>query len=267
MSSSYASMTVSSLSSLLKARRLKPSDRKKASLIRCLEEHDEAKGGGGPGELAPAAPSAPADKKGKGRAKKGKAEAAPGPAPAPEPEPEPVQEEPAPAAAAPPAAAPAFKPSSSKPAHSTYLPPVYHQPGTFLHAPDIKKGQNVSGRSWKMRPQKRTSTLVTKVKSNNRSTTWEEKEAARLRKRAVQGKEKEMREATRLGKVEKRERALEQEKRRQANEYKATTMQALNLEKVGQKLRTMSKKQLRMVKKTRVNSKTGQVELVDAFAK
>merc|ERR1719446_415234 len=38
-----------------------------------------------------------------------------------------------------------------------------------------KKGRNVSGRSWKIRPQKRASTLI-KTKINNGTKSWEERQ-------------------------------------------------------------------------------------------
>ena len=41
----------------------------------------------------------------------------------------------------------------------------------------------------------------------------------------------------------------------------------MNHKTVGSKMKAMSKKQLRMIKKTRMNNKTGVVELVDAYAK
>jgi len=54
--------------------------------------------------------------------------------------------------------------SSSIPTASAFQPSNFTQPGTFTAKVDIQKGRNISGRSWKNRPQKRSSTMVTKVK-------------------------------------------------------------------------------------------------------
>lgn len=75
----------------------------------------------------------------------------------------------------------------------------------------------------------------------------------------------ERREAAR----EKKERRLENERRRMENEYNNAkkSAQQLNLKKVGQTMKAMNKKQLRMIKKSRMNSKTGVVEFVGAYSK
>jgi len=66
-----------------------------------------------------------------------------------------------------------------------------------------------------------------------------------------------------------RERRLENEKRRMENEYENSkrSMQTLNVKKLGHTMRAMNKKQLRMIKKSRMNTKTGVVEFVGAYQK
>ena len=68
---------------------------------------------------------------------------------------------------------------------SAFQPENFSQAGTFVgNQADPKKGQNVSGRSWKNRPQKRASTMVTKVRLNNRTlSTWEKKEEEKNRRK------------------------------------------------------------------------------------
>jgi hypothetical protein len=44
-------------------------------------------------------------------------------------------------------------------------------------------------------------------------------------------------------------------------------MQTLNMNRVGQTMKAMNKKQLRMIKKSRMNTKTGVVEFVGAYEK
>jgi rRNA-processing protein CGR1 len=132
----------------------------------------------------------------------------------------------------------------------------------------IVKGRNVSGRSWKIRPQKRASSLV-KTSINNLCTTWEQKQASRHMRKEALNLQTELKEKKRQEAVQKKERRLENEKRRAENEFKAVqkSVQTLNHAKVGITLKSMSKKQLRQVKKTRMNQKTGVVEFVPAYAK
>jgi len=67
----------------------------------------------------------------------------------------------------------------------------------------------------------------------------------------------------------KRERRLENEKRRMENEYNhaKSSMQTLNTKRLGNTMRAMNKKQLRQIKKSRMNTKTGVVEFVGAYDK
>ena len=127
-------------------------------------------------------------------------------------------------------------------------------------------GRNVSGRSWKVRQQKRASSLVV-TKVNNRSKSWEKKRDDKLAKKQAQELEKGMKEAARQEALEKKERRLENERRRAENEFKATSAQILNSSKAHLTLKSMNKKQLRQVKKTRLNVKTGVVEYFPAFSK
>ena len=135
-------------------------------------------------------------------------------------------------------------------------------------ARDKTKGRNVSGRSWKVRPQKRASSLIT-TRTNNRAKSWQQKQAEKIARQQAKELQKELMEKRRLEILEKKERRLENERRRQENEFKAAShsAQRLNDGKVGITLKAMSKKQLRQVKKTRVNAKTGVVEYVPAYAK
>lgn len=130
------------------------------------------------------------------------------------------------------------------------------------------KGRNVSGRSWKTLPQKRASSLV-KTSFNNQSSTWERKVADKRRRQEASALQKEIKEEKRQEAIQKKQRRLDNEKRRAENELKSVqnSLQHLNEAKIGVTLKAMSKKQLRMVKKTRMNQKTGVVEYVPAYAK
>lgn len=141
------------------------------------------------------------------------------------------------------------------------LPPSAH--------PDrIPKGRNASGRTWKVRPQKRASALV-RTKTNNQVKSFRERQDLKRERQETLRIQGEIREARKNEALEKKERRLENEKRRAENQYKnlQKSMQTLNTEKMGTTLKSMSKKQLRQVKKTRLNPKTGVVELVSPYAK
>mmetsp|Transcript_24939 Transcript_24939/g.40817 ORF Transcript_24939/g.40817 Transcript_24939/m.40817 type:complete len:172 (+) Transcript_24939:172-687(+) len=130
------------------------------------------------------------------------------------------------------------------------------------------KGRNVSGRSWKVRPQKRASSLV-KTKVNNRTKTWDERRQEKLARQEALELQSELREERRQAKILKKERRLENERRRAENEFKNAQKSAmeLNAGRLKSTLKAMSKKQLRQIKKTRMNSKTGTLEYVPAYAK
>jgi len=134
--------------------------------------------------------------------------------------------------------------------------------------PEVPQGRNVSGRSWKLRPQKRASSLITKTAQNARSSTWAKKMKDREHRRAILEREKEMSAEKRQVNIQKKERRLENEKRRMENEFKVANNSAQRLGKNQDiKLKAMNKKQLRQIKKTRMNSKTGAIEFVSAYAK
>jgi rRNA-processing protein CGR1 len=132
-----------------------------------------------------------------------------------------------------------------------------------------QKGRNASSRSWKLRPQKRASSLITSNRLNARSKSWERKTQERQLKTCVKSAQQEMLAERKAAAAEKKERRLENERRRMENEYNHAkrSAQRLNLSKVGQTMKAMNKKQLRMIKKSRMNSKTGVVEFVGAYAK
>mmetsp|Transcript_6691 Transcript_6691/g.8456 ORF Transcript_6691/g.8456 Transcript_6691/m.8456 type:complete len:156 (-) Transcript_6691:28-495(-) len=131
-----------------------------------------------------------------------------------------------------------------------------------------EKGRNVSNRSWKVRPQKRASSLITKTTQNAASKSWEKKKAERDAKKALLEREKELKENKRQAAIKQKELRLEQEKRRMENEFRAASRSAQVLGKNADfKMKSMNKKQLRQIKKTRLNTKTGAVEFVSAYEK
>jgi molecular chaperone GrpE (heat shock protein) len=130
------------------------------------------------------------------------------------------------------------------------------------------KGRNVSGRCWKVRPQKRATSLI-RGKVNNTTKTWDKRQEEKLARKESLELQAELREGRREAKVLKKDRRLENEKRRAENEFKHAQKfsKQLNLGKLPATLKAMSKKQLRQMKKTRLNPKTGVVEYVPAYSK
>ena len=138
------------------------------------------------------------------------------------------------------------------------------QPGS-----EIPKGRNVSGRSWKSKPQKRASTVVVKKNSSSKLSPWEVRQAEKRARQETRELQKQLQEERREEARLKKERRLENETRRAENQYKALkkSVQVLNQGKVGKTIKAMSKKQLRQIKKTRLNPKTGVVEFVPLYQK
>jgi len=133
--------------------------------------------------------------------------------------------------------------------------------------PSIPRGRNESGRSWKLRPQKRASSLISMNPQNATSSTWNKKMEERKIRKAILEREKELKEDRKKAIQEKKERRLENERRRMENEFKTASQNAQYLSKnVDLKMKAMNKKQLRQIKKTRMNSRTGVLEYVSAFA-
>jgi len=124
-------------------------------------------------------------------------------------------------------------------------------------------GRPKSGRVWKVKQTCKTSLLGTRLGAfDHRNKSLEVKQAERDRHLNMKTLEREMAEEKKRKKEEARVKREEQQKRRMENEYKNSVYQVLKPEK----LKGMSKKQLRNVKKTAMN-KNGQVELVNLYGK
>ena len=133
-----------------------------------------------------------------------------------------------------------------------------------LHA---SKGRSVSGRSaYRLRPQKRASSLVTSNRANAASPSWASKEEGRRLNGEVKSYQAGMIAERIEAKRQRRQRALDNERRRMDNEYNNAkrNMQVLNAGRLGRTLGNMNKKQLRQVRRTAL-SKDGSLQLVGAY--
>jgi len=125
----------------------------------------------------------------------------------------------------------------------------------------VTTGPPKSGRKWKMRQATRASAAgIVKNKS-----AWDVQMKRKRAEKASREKEKEMVEKRRQKKIRKRERTLMNQRRKAENEMKSTSYQVINNTK-GDKLKKMSKKQLKHIRKTSVRA-DGTVELVPVYQK
>ncbi len=84
-------------------------------------------------------------------------------------------------------------------------------------------------------------------------TNWKEKQAKKAEMDHIRDQERQRKLDAEQKTQEIRERRQEKMKRRAANERRAETVQPLNPKKLRQKLKTLSKKQLRTIRKTTAN--------------
>lgn len=146
---------------------------------------------------------------------------------------------------------------------------------------EIPDGVPASGRVWKVKQTQRASAQQRSgfLKSLNKS--FEEKQMIRQQKKQVLDLERELKQQNKDKRVAEIKRREERKKLIMANEYKNSSYQVvssivtktfirilifLHLQIKPEKLKTMSKKQLRSIKKTAMN-KNGQVELVNPWGK
>uniref|UniRef100_K3WMY0 Coiled-coil domain-containing protein 86 n=1 Tax=Globisporangium ultimum (strain ATCC 200006 / CBS 805.95 / DAOM BR144) TaxID=431595 RepID=K3WMY0_GLOUD len=135
-------------------------------------------------------------------------------------------------------------------------------PGSSVSPQEAPIGKPVSGRTWKKVEKTRFSSVKYKGTATL-STSWEEKmlKRAKLKElKALQDEIKARRQGERDAKRQARE---EKEKRRKENELKSASVQVISRT---HRMKTMSKKQLRNIKKTIVN-KHGVVEYVPVYSK
>ncbi|KAM7459234.1 hypothetical protein BLSTO_00020 [Blastocystis sp. subtype 1] len=126
----------------------------------------------------------------------------------------------------------------------------------------IPQGLAKSGRVWKEN-QKQKSSLYASDGANPLRTSWELKQEKRMKEKRMKELERSITEARIETKRAKRKAIEERNERRAQNEMKSAKVQVIS---DANKLKRMSKKQLKQIKKTRVD-KNGNVIYVDAYAK
>lgn len=120
----------------------------------------------------------------------------------------------------------------------------------------IPSGLVKSGRVWKTKQTTRFSVIKRSGMLNHLNKSFELKQAERAAHQNMKELERELK-AEKKAKIEEEKQVREErQKRRLANEYKSSTFQVIKPET----MKSMSKKQLRMVRKTSMN-KNGVVEL------
>lgn len=124
----------------------------------------------------------------------------------------------------------------------------------------IPAGKTKSGRAWKVKQTSRFSVIKRTGMMSHLCSTFDEKKAKREKYDNMKSLEREMQQEKKTKVAEAKTRRDEQLKRKAANEYKNSVFQVVKAET----MKGMSKKQLRMIRKTAIN-KHGQVELVNPF--
>ena len=114
----------------------------------------------------------------------------------------------------------------------------------------IFEGSRESGRFWKDEVREPARKVI---KGKAHHPGWKKLQERRRETEHIKKLEQERKEAEQQALEEKRARRQEKLKRRQANEKKAEQVVALNPKKLKSKLKTMSKKQLRQIRKVEVD--------------
>ncbi|KAE8876565.1 hypothetical protein PF005_g7195 [Phytophthora fragariae] len=129
-------------------------------------------------------------------------------------------------------------------------------------AAEPPRGRPVSGHVWKKVQKTRFSSQGFKG-TKVLSTTWEEKMLKRSKLKELKDLQAEIKARRQAERDAKRQAREEKEKRRKENELKSASVQVISRT---HRIKTMSKKQLRNIKKTIVN-KQGVVEYVPVYSK
>ncbi|EGZ10983.1 hypothetical protein PHYSODRAFT_264714 [Phytophthora sojae] len=145
---------------------------------------------------------------------------------------------------------------------TTTAEPTPSSTTTASKAAGPPRGRPVSGRVWKKVQKTRFSAQGFKG-TKVLSTTWEEKMLKRSKLKELKELQAEIKARRQAERDAKRQAREEKEKRRKENELKSASVQVISRT---HRLKTMSKKQLRNIKKTIVN-KQGVVEYVPVYSK
>ena len=124
----------------------------------------------------------------------------------------------------------------------------------------IEDGRPKSGRTWKKKQTQRFSSQKRAGVLSHLGKSFEVKDRMRKEREQMKALEAELRANSKALKVAEIAKKEERKKQKMENEFKSSSYQVIN----PSKMKSMSKKQLRMVKKTAMN-KNGQVELVNIF--
>ena len=126
---------------------------------------------------------------------------------------------------------------------------------------DVHRGRNKSNRSWKSPRTEKASMAIYRPLKKTLGSTWEKKQADKLKLKEAKELQNEIVEKKREQVQKDLKRLAEKRKRKAENELRSAKVQVMSHP---EKIKKMSKKQLRSVYKTRMGE-DGVVRLVGAY--
>jgi hypothetical protein len=133
--------------------------------------------------------------------------------------------------------------------------------GLDLAIDDVHRGTNKSGRTWKTVKKEKASMTIYKPLRKTLGSTWEKKQADKRKKLEARELQQEIIETRREKLEQEKKKLIARRKRKAENELKSAKVQVMSHP---EKIKKMSKKQLRSVYKTRMGE-DGVVRLVGAY--
>jgi hypothetical protein len=130
-----------------------------------------------------------------------------------------------------------------------------------LDTDDPNRGANKSGRPWKTVKKEKASMTIYKPLKKTIGSTWEKRQAEKLKIQEAKELQQEILEKKREKIELEKKKSEERRKRKAENELKSAKVQVMSHP---EKMKKMSKKQLRSVYKTRMGD-DGVVRLVGAY--
>ena len=133
--------------------------------------------------------------------------------------------------------------------------------GLAIASDNAERGANKSGRTWKTVRKEKGSMVIYKAMKKTLGSTWERKQEEKLKLQEAKELQQELLDARKARMEEEKRKLIARRKRKAENELRSAKVQVMSHP---EKIKKMSKKQLRSVYKTRMGE-DGVVRLVGAY--